>query len=121
MVTVLKMTETQMQEIRDLFADLSAQTKELSGRVERLEKIHSLSLSKESYSIEEVAERLKRAHFTVAQWANKGRIRAKKVHGKGPTGEWRVSADEFARLQRDGICPERTFPDNSKATLRTVA
>src|SRR5262249_47829984 len=65
----------------------------------------------------EAAERLGRRPWTVRQWCNKGQVRgARKVHGKGRTGEWRIPHDEGGRPQnegpsRAGSCPAaRTTP-----------
>src|SRR5438132_14111742 len=78
-------------------------------RLERLEERLSLSVVKESYTTEEAAERLGRSEWTVRQWCNKSQVKgAKKVRGKGRTGEWRIPHDELVRLQNEGPLPPRT-------------
>jgi hypothetical protein len=74
--------------------------------LERLEEQLSLSVVKESYTTEEVAERLGRAEWTVRQWCNKKQVTgAKKVRGKGRSGEWRIPHEELLRLQSEGPLP----------------
>jgi transposase len=81
-----------------------------------------MNVVKEGYTIEEVAERLNRAEYTVRQWCNKGQANARKVHGKGRTGEWRVSPDELARLQAEGPQPEGTYKCRQRdLAIRRVA
>jgi hypothetical protein len=63
---------------------------------------------KESYTTDEVGEKLGRSEWTVRQWANKGQIEAKKIPGRGD-GEWRVSHVELLRIQSDGPMPPGTF------------
>src|SRR5262249_42495681 len=75
-------------------------------RLEQIEDTNAISVIKESYTTEEVAERLGRSEWTVRQWCNKRQVRgAKKVRGKGRTGEWRISHDELVRLQNEGPLP----------------
>jgi excisionase family DNA binding protein len=101
-----------MTETLQLLAD---QNRQILERLERIEKLQSLNVLKDGYSTDEVAERVRRKPFTVRQWANKGRIQAHKVHGSGPDGEWRVSADELARIQLEGPRPERTYDNRNHA------
>lgn len=73
--------------------------------VERLDRIESrvaVSVLKETYTTEEVAKRLDKSEWTVRQWCNKGQAHAKKIHGRGRKGEWRISHDELVRLQNEG-------------------
>jgi len=84
----------------------------LFERLERIEKRLSLSTVKESYTTQEVAERVGRSEWTVRQWANKGKVQAKKVHGRGRQGEWRIPHDELARLQNEGPKAPGTFPNS---------
>src|SRR5262245_5100370 len=72
-------------------------------RLDRMERFFTNSVVKETYTVEEAAERLGRRPWTVRQWCNKGQVRgARKVHGKGRTGEWRIPHDEVVRLQNEG-------------------
>jgi transposase len=92
---------------------LTDQNREILARLERIEKLQSLNIMKDGYAVEEVAERVRRKAYTVRQWANRGQIQARKVAGSGPTGEWRVSPEELARIQAEGPKPERTFNNHS--------
>lgn len=69
---------------------------------ERLDKLISNSAEKESYTVEEAAERLRKAKWTVRQWCNLGYAQATKIRSRGRTGEWRISHDELVRLQNEG-------------------
>jgi hypothetical protein len=78
----------------------------LVQRLEQLEDRLAISVVKECYTTEEVAERLGRSEWTVRQWCNKGQVRgARKVRSKGRTGEWRIPHDELVRLQNEGPLP----------------
>jgi transposase len=79
---------------------------QLPERLDRIEKSLALSVEKETYNTEEVAQRVGRAEWTVRQWCNKGQVPgAKKVHGRGRQGEWRIPHEELVRLQNDGPLP----------------
>lgn len=61
---------------------------------------------KEYYSTAEVAERLRRAEWTVREWCRLGRIHAtKRACGRGPNGEWMISHQELERIQNEGLLP----------------
>ncbi len=73
------------------------------NRIDHLERCLGQSVVKESYTVVEAAERLARSEWTVRQWCNKGQVQgARKVHGKGRTGEWRIPHVELLRLQNEG-------------------
>jgi excisionase family DNA binding protein len=75
-------------------------------QLDRIEKSLALSVEKETYTTEEVAERLGFGVWTVRQWCNKGRVQsAKKIHGRGRQGEWRIPHEELVRLQNEGPLP----------------
>ena len=79
---------------------------QLPERIDRIEKSLALSVVKETYTTEEVAERLSRSEWTVRQWCNKGQVHgARKVHGRGRQGEWRIPHEELVRLQNEGLLP----------------
>jgi hypothetical protein len=82
----------------------------LTGLMESLERLEdrlAVSVVKECYTTEEVAQRVGRSEWTVRQWCNKGQVKgAKKVRGKGRTGEWRIPHDELVRLQNEGPLPQ---------------
>jgi hypothetical protein len=58
------------------------------------------------YNLQDAGERLGRATWTLRQLCSHGRIRAE----KGEDGQWRISAEELARLEQDGVpkLPQRS-------------
>jgi hypothetical protein len=95
--------------------------KAILNRVERLETRFAHSVEKESYTVEDGAERLGRRPFTVRQWANKGQAKANKVHGKGRTGEWRIPHEELLRLQAEGPSAVGAFDNHRRPHLTRKA
>lgn len=84
----------------------------LLEKLDRIDQQLALSVEKEAYTTEEVAERVGRTEWTVRQWCNKGQVRgAYKVRGRGRTGEWRIPHEAVVRLQSEGPLP----PENSRA------
>src|SRR5262245_10457580 len=72
----------------------------------RIENRLAISVQKETYTISEAAKRLGKSDWTVRQWCNKGQVEgAKKIHGQGRTGEWRIPHDSLLRLQNEGPGP----------------
>ena len=66
---------------------------------------------KDYYEIEEFAQIVGKAPFTVREWCRLGRIHAeKKNSGRGPYARWVVSHQELLRYQREGLLPARTRP-----------
>jgi hypothetical protein len=100
---------------------LQDQYREIIERLNRLETLHSLNIVKEGYTVADVAKRMNRSPYCVRQWANRGHIKASKVRGNGRDGEWRISADELARIQREGPSPERTFDNHGDGTANRRA
>src|SRR5262245_41900611 len=77
-------------------------------QLDRLERLFTTSVVKETYTVEEAAPRLGRSEWTVRQWCNKGQVLgAKKVRGRGRKGEWRIPHEELLRLQNEGPLPLR--------------
>ncbi|HEV3436527.1 MAG TPA: hypothetical protein VG122_04155 [Gemmata sp.] len=59
---------------------------------------------REFYSVEEFAQLLGKAVFTVREWCRLGRIRAeKRLSGRGAFPAWCISHDEWLRYQREGL------------------
>ncbi len=98
-----------------------AMYQELKQQLDRIETALKLSTTKEAYTVEDVAQRVGRVEWTVRQWCNKGQVAARKVRGKGRTGEWRISPDEVARLQAEGPAPEGTFDNGGGRISRRAA
>jgi hypothetical protein len=78
---------------------------------ERLERIEAMLVAlverqtiKEWYSVEEFAQLLGKAEFTVREWCRLGRIRAvKKGSGRGAHASWAISHKELLRYQHEGL------------------
>ena len=66
---------------------------------------------KEFHTVTEAAELMDRAPYTVREWCRLGRLNASKaLSGRGIDGEWRISAEEIQRWQREGLLPvERPY------------
>jgi hypothetical protein len=58
------------------------------------------------YNLQDAGERLGRAAWTLRQLCSHGKIRAE----KGEDSQWRISADELARLEQEGVpkLPQRS-------------
>jgi hypothetical protein len=97
------------QRLDQLLQLIVSQHQQLIEWLQRVQEAQTLSVTKDGYTVEDIAERMKRKPWTVRQWCNTGRVQAKKVQGKGRRGEWRISPEEFSRLQREGIRPRGTF------------
>jgi transposase len=88
---------------------MEALLENLAQRLDRIEQRLAVSVVKETYTTAEAAQRVGRSEWTVRQWCNQGQVEgAKKVHGKGRTGEWRIPHDEVVRLQNEGPLPSGT-------------
>jgi hypothetical protein len=87
-----------MEEIR--------QIKEQNLEILRLVGTAKVPKDRRWYGLQDAAERLDRAAWTLRQLCSHGRIRAE----KGEDGQWRISAEELARLEQDGVpkLPQRS-------------
>lgn len=82
---------------------------------ERLDKIEALLVVlvqrqtvKEWYEVEEFAQLVGKASFTVREWARLGRIHGeKRQSGRGAHAAWVFNHAELLRYQRDGLLPLR--------------
>ncbi|HEV3440673.1 MAG TPA: helix-turn-helix domain-containing protein [Gemmata sp.] len=78
---------------------------------ERLNKLEAMLVIlierqtvKEWYSVEEFAQLLGKAEFTVREWCRLRRIRAeKKGSGRGAHASWAISHKELLRYQHEGL------------------
>jgi hypothetical protein len=83
---------------------------------ERLDKIEAMletlvqrQVVKEFYEVEEFAQLVGKACFTVREWARLGRVLGKKRgSGRGAHAAWVFSHAELLRYQRDGLLPVRS-------------
>jgi hypothetical protein len=82
---------------------------------QRLEKIEELLVVlvqrqqvKEWYSVEEFARMVRRAPFTVREWARNARIHSsKKASGRGAYASYAIPHAELLRFQKEGLLPVR--------------
>ncbi len=80
---------------------------------ERLERIESMLVVlverqtvKDWYSVDELAQLVGKAEFTVREWCRLGRIKAEKqLSGRGAFPAWCISHQELLRYQREGLIP----------------
>ena len=80
---------------------------------ERLERIEAMLVVlverqqvREWYSVEEFAQVLGKAEFTVREWCRLRRIQAeKRLSGRGAFPAWCISHQELLRYQREGLLP----------------
>ena len=82
----------------------------IEEKLERIEEmLHVLverQTAKEFYEIEEFAELVRKAPFTVREWARRQRILAeKKLSGRGAHARWRIRHAELLRYQKEGLLP----------------
>ncbi len=82
----------------------------VNERLDRIEAALTVLVARETrkdwYSTAEVASILKKAEFTVREWCRLHRINSEKAQsGRGRTREWRISAAELERLQKEGLLP----------------
>ena len=81
---------------------------------EKLTKIERLlttlverGAEREHYEIEEFAQLVRKAPFTVRAWARTGRIKAqKKLHGRGKYARWVIAHGELLRYRKEGLLPK---------------
>jgi hypothetical protein len=83
---------------------------ELLRRLDTIESmlnaLRGQQLTKDWYSISEVAELLGKAPFTVREWCRNRRIHAeKRPCGRGKSREWMVSHQELVRIRNEGLRP----------------
>jgi predicted nucleic acid-binding protein len=84
---------------------------QLHDRLNRIEQMLSVLVERQTvkdfYEVDEFAELVRKAPFTVREWARLGRIRAEKRRsGRGMFTAWVISHQEWLRYQREGLLPE---------------
>jgi hypothetical protein len=82
------------------------QIKEQNLEILRLIGAAKVPKDRRWYGLQYAAERLDRSTWTLRQLCSHGKIRAE----KGDDGQWRIAADELARLEQDGVpkLPQRS-------------
>ncbi len=66
----------------------------------------SQRVTRDYYTIEQVAQILGRANWTVRDWCRLGRLRAeKRSSGRGRSREWVVPHAELQRYEKEGLLP----------------
>lgn len=91
-------------------SDLLVRINELVRRLDTIESaldaLRNQPPAKEWYSVEEVAELLGNAPFTVREWARNRRINARKRRcGRGKYRAWMISHSELTRIRNEGLLP----------------
>jgi hypothetical protein len=85
---------------------------ELNERLTRIEELLSVLVDRQTvkdfYQVEEFANLVGKAPFTVREWARRGRIHAEKRRsGRGASTAWVISHQEWLRYQREGLLSEK--------------
>lgn len=97
---VSSLIEKAVAAIQSDFKTLREQMEELSRR------ISTNSFSKEYFNVAETAKILEKNPYTVREWCRNARINALKTgSGRGESTEWRISKEEIARYQNEGLLP----------------
>lgn len=89
------------------FSDILRQIIEAIIRIENsLHARPDSTFAKEWYTVSEAAKILRKARFTVREWARLGRINAmKRPSGRGKASEWMIAHREIERIQNKGLLP----------------
>lgn len=61
---------------------------------------HALGRAKSHLTVDEVADEVGRAPYTVRTWVQQGRLKATRVHGTGPRGRLLIRREDFEDLLR---------------------
>lgn len=105
----LRRIESRLSKIHSLMERLpdASMTVEIMRRSETLlNDLASSDVVREWYTVQQLAERLERSAYTIAEWCRDGRIRAERCRsGHGPHKSWRVSHEELRRYEREGLLP----------------
>ncbi len=98
-----------MENLLEILTEIKKQNLEILSRL-------TPKASRKYLSVDEAAERLDRSPWTVRQLCNAGQI----VAVKGDDKTWRISADEVARLEENGVprLPSRTVAPSRPLSLR---
>jgi hypothetical protein len=78
----------------------------IESKLDALGQHHTI---KEFYTTADLCRIFGKAPYTVREWCRLGRIRARKVPAScGGECEWRISHEELARIQNEGLLPVAT-------------
>jgi hypothetical protein len=85
----------------------------IEDRLGRIESLLAVLVERETirewYTIEQFAQLVGKAEFTVREWCRLGRVRAEKQRsGRGAVAAWVIGHDEHLRYQREGLLPAMT-------------
>lgn len=101
--------ETVIELLREMQTVLSGMQREIASlAAARVEQAKEIVVIKETYTTDEVAERVGLSPWTIRQWCNHGKIHALKIRGRGRKGEWRIPHGELLRLQGERTAPLTT-------------
>ena len=82
----------------------------ICGKLENIQKTLDQLLghqAKAYYTVEEFAEKVGRAAYSIRQACNLGRIRGEKASHCGKHQRWSISHKELERYQKEGLLPIR--------------
>jgi hypothetical protein len=84
----------------------------IDQRLDKIEEMLAALLQRQTpkdyYEVEEFAQLVGKACFTVREWARLGRINGlKRTSGRGAHAAWVFSHGELLRYQREGLLPLR--------------
>jgi hypothetical protein len=84
--------------------DFSELLSMINERLESIERQLSVIKQKEFYTVDETATRLGYRPYTVREWCRQNKLPgAKKVHGKGRQGEWRIPYEAIVEIENGGV------------------
>lgn len=95
---------------RDLVQLLETLIGPLREQLDIIRRQVARGADRQAYTVVEAAARLDLTRWTVRQACNHGRIRARKVPGRGKKGQWRIPHDELVRVQNEGLLPASDIP-----------
>ena len=97
-------------DVMTMLSGLQASMQDLQQQMSILTDLQSRPATptkpQEWYSTAEASKLLQKSEYTVRQWCNEGRINAvKREERRGGSSLWKISTEEVARYQNDGLLP----------------
>lgn len=105
----LRRIESRLDEISHLLSRIpdSSQSLEILRRSESLlNDLADSAVTREWYTVLQLAERWDKSTYTIADWCRTGRLLAERANsGHGPHKSWRIAHEEVRRYEREGLRP----------------
>ncbi len=98
---------------------LDAKLNDILRQLDELKRlVHQLAqppITKEWYTIPEIAALIHKSAYTVREWCRHGRVKARKkpCGGRGVSGEWLIGHEELKRLLNEGLLPAHGVHPNT--------